>query len=272
MALPNCRRSFVYRMACFERSLRQPDHLCADADATLVQCFDRDFIAPADLAQHVVCRNPAVFEQQLTGAARPDSKLVFLLADVQALELPLHDESRDAFVASFGTHGREHDEHVGFIGVRNPQLAAAQPVLVSVFDCAGREGEGVTPGTGFRQRVCAHGVCRESRQIATLEIIASEAHERIDHERVLDVHQHANGWIDPREHLDRQHGVKEARPGAPIGLGDFDTHDPEVEQLADELARHVGLLVHVADERTNVALGELLHAVPEQDLVVGQLG
>ena len=45
-----------------ERALREADHLRADADAALVQRFDRDLVALADLAEHAASRHDAVFE------------------------------------------------------------------------------------------------------------------------------------------------------------------------------------------------------------------
>ena len=53
-----------------ERPAREPDHLGADADSALVQRFDCDLVAPADLAQHICRRHLAALENQLASAAR----------------------------------------------------------------------------------------------------------------------------------------------------------------------------------------------------------
>ena len=63
---------------------------------------------------------------------------------------------------------------------------------------------------------------------------------------------------------------KKVRAGAAVGFGNLDAHDAEVEELVDELAGHLRLLVHVADERPDLSIGELVHAVAEQRFVVGQ--
>ena len=85
-----------------ERALRQADHLRADADASLVQRFDRDLVALADLAEHVRARHAAVLEQQLAGAARADAELVFLLADAEPGAAALDEERGDAAIAGVG--------------------------------------------------------------------------------------------------------------------------------------------------------------------------
>ena len=76
--------------------------------------------------------------------------------------------------------------------------------------------------------------------------------------------------IDPRERFDGQHGVEERGAGAAVALGDLDAHDAELEQLVDELAGHLGVLVHLADERPDLAVGEFVDAVAEQRFVFGQ--
>ena len=44
----------------------------------------------------------------------------------------------------------------------------------------------------------------------------------------------------------------------------------EREQLVDELAGNLRLFVHLADERPDLAVGELVDAVAEDDFVLGQ--
>ena len=63
---------------------------------------------------------------------------------------------------------------------------------------------------------------------------------------------------------------KKRRAAAAERLGNLDAHDAEVEQLVDERARDLRVLVHLADERPDFAIGELVDAVAEQPLVFGQ--
>src|SRR5687767_9335640 len=64
-----------------ERALRQPNHLRADADASLVQRFDGDLVAAADFAEHVGPRDTTIFQQQLARAAGANAKLVLFLSN-----------------------------------------------------------------------------------------------------------------------------------------------------------------------------------------------
>ena len=116
-----------------ERALGEAEHLRADADAAFVQRFDRDFVALADLAEDLRLRHDAVLEDQLAGAAGADAELVFFLADRESRRAAIDDERGDAAVAGVGIDVREHDEHVGFVAVGDPQLAAVDGEAVALF-------------------------------------------------------------------------------------------------------------------------------------------
>ncbi len=90
------------------------------------------------------------------------------------------------------------------------------------------------------------------------------------HERVLDVDQHADRRVDARERLDGEHRVEEARAAAAVGVRDLDAHHAEVEELGEQALVDLGVLVHVADERADLAVGELVHAVAEELFVFGE--
>ena len=100
-----------------------------------------------------------------------------------------------------------------------------------------------------------------------LDVVAAEPQHRVDDQRVLDIDQHADRRVDPRQLFDRQHGMKEAAAGAAMGLGDLDPHHAEVEELVDERARNLGVLVHFAHEGPDLRLGKCPHAVAENRLV-----
>ncbi len=63
---------------------------------------------------------------------------------------------------------------------------------------------------------------------------------------------------------------KKRRAGAAVALGDLDAHHAEIEQLVDERPADFRVLVHFADERTDLAIRELVHAVAEETFVFGQ--
>ena len=145
-----------------ERALREAEHLRADADAAFVERFDRDLVALADLAEDLRLRHDAVFEEQLARAAGADAELVFLLADRESRRAAIDDERGDAAVAGIGIDVGEHDEHVGFVAVGDPELAAGDREAVARFGGARRHRERVAAGARFRQAVGADHVRREA--------------------------------------------------------------------------------------------------------------
>ena len=66
--------------------------------------------------------------------------------------------------------------------------------------------------------------------------------------------------------------MKEARAAAAQVFRDLDSHDAEPEQLVDERAGNGGVIVHLTDERADLAVGELVDAVADQALFVGERG
>ena len=61
-------------------------------------------------------------------------------------------------------------------------------------------------------------------------------------------------------------------PGAAAAefLRDLDAHHAELEELLDEAGRNLRALVHLAAERADLAIRELIHAVAKQAFVFGQ--
>ena len=82
-----------------ERAARHADHLRPDTDATGVERLDRNPVALAYLTYDVRRRYLAAVQNELAGARRADTELVFFLADREALEAPLHREGGDPLVA-----------------------------------------------------------------------------------------------------------------------------------------------------------------------------
>ena len=255
-----------------EGTLRETDHLRADADASFVQRLDGHLVALADLAEHVRPRDAALLEQQLARAAGADAELVLLFPDGEPVEFPLDEERRDAAIARLRVRVREDDEDVGFVAVGDPELAPREDEFGAAIDRARRQRERVASGSRLRQGVRADGIRRELRQIAALEFIAAPTEQRVDDERVLDVDEDADRRIDARQRLDREHCMEEARAGAAERLGNLDAHHAEIEQLVDELARNRRVFVHVADDRSDLAVREFVHAVAEEPFVFGQRG
>src|SRR5262249_21578814 len=115
-----------------QRALREPDHLRADADPTLVERFDRDLVSLPGFAEHVLRGYAAILEEQLAGAARADAELVFFFSHGESGEPALDQEGRDAAIAFLRSDGGEDDEQIGFVGVGDPELAPGETPLVAV--------------------------------------------------------------------------------------------------------------------------------------------
>src|SRR3954464_12950961 len=64
--------------------------------------------------------------------------------------------------------------------------------------------------------------------------------------------------------------MEERRLGTAVPLRDFDAHHAELEELVEERSRHACVLIHVADARPDLSIGELVNAVTKQLFVVGQ--
>ena len=178
-----------------ERPLGQADHLRADPDASFVQRLDRDLVAFAGLAEDVRARDQALLEQQLARAAGANPELVLLLANGEPGDAALDEKRGDAAVPGFRVDVRKDNEQVGFVAVGDPQLAAAQRPVVAALARACRKGERIAARAGLRQGISADRVQRERRKIAPLDIVVPPAQQRIDHERVLDVDEHADRRI-----------------------------------------------------------------------------
>ena len=132
-----------------ERALREPDHLRPNPDSTFIQGFNRHLVALTGVAEYIRPGHAALVEHQLTGAAGSDPELVFLLADSKPGALTFDDKRCNATVSGLRVDRRHDDEQAGFAAVRNPELAPAHDVGVTVFDGASRQGKRVTARPGF---------------------------------------------------------------------------------------------------------------------------
>jgi hypothetical protein len=77
-------------------------------------------------AEDVGARDVTLLQQQLARAARADAELVLLLANGKTLEPTLDQKRGDAAIPRVGIDVGEDDEEVSFVGVGDPELAAAQ--------------------------------------------------------------------------------------------------------------------------------------------------
>src|SRR5690606_41188453 len=109
-----------------ERTLGNTYHLGADTDPALVEGLDRDLVALSHRTQHIGRRHPAVLQDQLDGARRPDPELLLSLADAEPREVALDNEAGDPLVTPGRVHVREYQEHPRLGARGDPELATGQ--------------------------------------------------------------------------------------------------------------------------------------------------
>ena len=131
---------------------------------------------------------------------------------------------------------------------------------------AGRQRERVAPDPASRAHRRRRSL-RERGQVALL-VVGAPAEQRVDDERVLDVDEDADRGIDARQRLDRQHRVEERRPRRRAASGISMPMTPSSNSLSMSWRGNLGLLVHLADVRTDLAVGELVDAVAKQRFVL----
>ena len=124
-------------------ALGQPQHLCANPDAPLVQRSDGDLVALSRLAQQVLLRNLAAIQDQFTGAAGANAQLVFLAAHGKSRRVLFYQKGRDAAIACRRIEGGKDDKQPGLACVRDPKLAPVEAEAACNRLGAGLEGKGV---------------------------------------------------------------------------------------------------------------------------------
>ena len=182
----------------------------------------------------------------------------------------LHDERRDALVSGRRIDRRQQDEDAGFLGVGDPQLLAVQDVLIALQLRASLQRERVGAGVGLAQRIGSHRVSAHPRQVALLLLVGGPAHQRVVHQRVLHIDDHAHRGIDARQLLHRKDGFEECSAAAAVLLRDLDAHQSQFEEVLDQRRLEDALLVHFLNVRSDGFVGKLANGVAKQGFVFGQ--
>ncbi|GMT03256.1 hypothetical protein PENTCL1PPCAC_25430, partial [Pristionchus entomophagus] len=254
-----------------EATLRQSDHLCADADTAGVEALDRVFVALAVLAQDsaLVHAHSVKVDRARRGGA--DAQFVLLLADGDALGVAVDEEARDAAVALLRFGIGEHEEEGGVAGVSDPQFAAVDHKVVAVLQGRGLEREGIRSRARLRQAEGTHPVLADPREVLLLLLLGAELEDERRDQRVLHVHEHGDGGIDLGELLNHENSVEEGALGTLVLLGHLDAHEPVGEDALDDAVVEGGRLVHRADQRLDHVVREALHGVSQRQFVLAQL-
>ena len=247
-----------------ESASGQPDHLRPDGDTALVQGFNGDLVAFANLAHDVLAPDAAVIEHQFACGRGAKPQFVFLLAHLKTRGIALDQECRDATISGGWIGVGEHQKEAGFRRVGDPQLAAREQKRISVRYCQGGERKGIGTGAGFRERVGRHGVRRQPGQIALFLFLVRPAQDGVVHDGVLNVHDDARRWVHRRQLFYRQHALEKAS-GLPAKLfRNLYAHQTEFEKLGNYFFAERPLFVHLANVRRDLLAGEAPHRRPEQ--------
>src|ERR1019366_2082917 len=154
--------------------------------------------------------------------------------------------------------------------VGDPQLLAVEDILVALQLRLGLQREGIRTGTGFAQRVGAHGVAAQARQIALLLLFRGPAQESVVDQRILHIHDNSGGRIDAGKFLHRENRLEESTAASAVLLGNFNAHQTQLKELFDELVLEDTLLVHLLDVGPDAFVRELADRVAEQYFVFGK--
>jgi hypothetical protein len=64
--------------------------------------------------------------------------------------------------------------------------------------------------------------------------------------------------------------MEETRAAAAVAVGNLNPHHAEREQFVDQRRRELRVLVHLAHQRADFLVGELVHAVAQEPFVLGE--
>jgi len=96
--------------------------------------------------------------------------------------------------------------------------------------------------------------------------------QRIDAQRVLHVDENAYRRVDRGDLFHGQNGFEKSSPGATIFDRDFNAHQAEIEELRNQLRVKVLLLVHGANQGSDIFLGKLADGCTKELFVFRKQG
>ena len=88
----------------------------------------------------------------------------------------------------------------------------------------------------------------------------------------MHVHNHARGSIHARKLLNRENRLKELAARTTVLLGHLNSHQPELEELVNEVFVEDTFFVHLLYQRANFLFSELADVVAEKNLVFREAG
>ena len=132
------------------------------------------------------------------------------------------------------------------------------------------QGKSVGARTSLAQGVGAHCFRRHPWQEAFLLLLGGPTQQRIVHQRVLDVDDHAGRRVHSGQLFDGKYRLEELGSASAILLGNLDAHQTELEELVDEVFVEDALLIHLLHQGTDSFVGKLADVIAEENFVFGQ--
>jgi hypothetical protein len=189
----------------------------------------------------------------------------------QALHAPLEEERRDAFVLLRAVDRREHEEVVGQVGQRDPDLLAVEPVSAAVATRRRRKVAGVGPDAGLGQSERRQLLALRLRDEPALALLLGpplKQSERVQPD--VDALDDAERGVGPLKLLaqDRERDVVHA--GAAIALRDRRAEEALLGHPPEQLAGKAAVLVPAPDVGEDLRLGERANGLLDEAVLVGE--
>jgi hypothetical protein len=180
---------------------------------------------------------------------------------------------RELLLLGLGRRGHDererHARDVG-AGVGDVGLAAVDDPVVALLHAArleaGRVGAGIGLGAGERTKRLARD---DVREVANLLLGGAEA---LDDEPGRDAHHHGHGegLVALGDLLDGKRHVEGAEAEAAELLGERESRNPELAELAVEAIREGRVAVELFSHRCNLAIGKFAYTRLDVELVGGE--
>jgi len=160
-----------------QQVLRAADGERPELEPADVQNVERDNMAAANFAEHVLDGYMHVVEIDGGGRAALDPHLLLFLAGADAAESALHQKCCELLATDFSENGKQ----VSGAAVGDPHLLTAEDVVTAIGTQIGARfcGKRIRPGMRLGQRVRGQQLGRgQARQVALFLLLRSEIQNR----------------------------------------------------------------------------------------------
>ena len=152
---------------------------------------------------------------------------------------------------------REEEERARVPPVRDPLLRAGDAPAVAFRVGARAQRARVRSGLGLGERERAEMLAaRERRHEARPLLVGAEREERQRHRTRVHGDRHADAGVRARELLEHEDVREEVRARTPVLLGDARSHQAELGELREELAREAVVAIPLGGVRLDLLAGE----------------